>query len=139
MKDEKPVLTDENIEPSEKVLKNVLKNVYPIYKELIEEITSENYKLNAEWKYYKDGKSWLCKVVNKKRTIFWISVWEEYFKVAFYFTEKFDEQIANSGISESLIKQYLENKPIGKLKPLTIDVNRNESIKEIIKLINIRK
>ena len=138
MKDEKPALTDEAIEPSEKVLEDALKSAYPAYQELIDEITAEKYRLNAEWKYYKDGKAWLCKVVSKKSTIFWISVLEEYFKVTFYFTASFDEQIEHSGISESSIKQYLENKPIGKLKPLTIIANRNEVIRDITRLIDIR-
>ena len=46
-----------------------------------------------EWRYYNDGKAWLCKVVNKKKTVFWLSIWEHYFKTSFYFTEKHLESI----------------------------------------------
>jgi len=139
MNNDIPILVDEKIEPIDSVLKNVLKSTYVIYKTLIEEITSKDYDLTVEWKYYKDGKSWLCKVTNKKRTVFWLSAWNEYFKVTFYFTEKFDKEIEKSGISKNNIKQYFENKSIGKLKPVTITVNSNEALIDVKKLIHIRK
>jgi hypothetical protein len=35
---------------------------------------SNENKLIIEWDYYKDGKSWLCKIINKKKTICWLSI-----------------------------------------------------------------
>lgn len=139
MNNDTPVLVDENIEPNELVLKNVLKKVYIVYESFVEDIKTKDFNLNIEWKYYKDGKSWLCKVTDKKRTIFWLTVWKEYFTVTFYFTEKFDKEIESSGLSENIIKQYFENKPIGKLKPVTIKVDSAEVLTDVKKLIQLRK
>lgn len=33
---------------------------------------------HPEWRYYKDGKSWLCKITQKNKTIVWISLWEPF-------------------------------------------------------------
>lgn len=75
---ETQLLRNPEILPSEEVLKDALKNSFPAYNELINAITSNTLGLLPEWHYYNDGKAWLCKVVFKKKTIFWLSVWEQY-------------------------------------------------------------
>ena len=139
MNEEDKVLIDENAKPTDEILEAVLKQAFPAYRKLIDEVTSVKFNLDVSWNYYKDGKSWLCKITNRKRTVFWLSAWQEYFKVTFYFTDKFDEEIESSNISEELKKQYKENNAIGKLKPLTITVNHMDNIKDIFELIEIRK
>lgn len=44
--------------------------------------------LQTAWNYYRDGKSWLCKATAGRKTIFWLSVWEGFFQVTFFFAEK---------------------------------------------------
>ena len=85
---EKRLLSEQEIIPTEEVLKDVLGNGYRAFEELINAITTPELGLIPEWNYYKDGKSWLCKVCYKKKTIFWLSVWDKFFKICFYFTEK---------------------------------------------------
>jgi len=57
-------LTDENIYPDESVLKKVLGKTYNAYLDLIK--LFDNNDLIYEWRYSKDGKTWLCKVQKKK-------------------------------------------------------------------------
>lgn len=86
--EEKILLRDPDVEPTDKVIEDSLgKDAYEIYKTLIEVITGK-YKLAYEWRFYKDGNAWLCKVTNKKKTVFWLSLWEIFIKTGFYFTEK---------------------------------------------------
>lgn len=134
------VLNNPDLYPDESVLKEVLtEGVYNLYTELLTAITSKSVMdLTWEWRYYNDGKSWLCKVVNKKRTIFWLSVWEGYFKVSFYFTEKHKEGIAFLPISESAKNQFIAAKPIGKLIPLTIDVYSEEQLEDVLTIAKFR-
>lgn len=80
---ETQLLRDQHIFPSTEVLKNALKESYGVYEELIQTITNTQYGLTIEWNYYKDGKAWLCKVQYKKKTIFWLSVWDQFFKKEF--------------------------------------------------------
>jgi hypothetical protein len=125
---------------AENILKKILtEKVNILYVKLLKIITSENEsKFFAEWRYYNDGKSWLCKVVNKKRTIFWLSVWEGYFKVSFYFTEMHKEGISSLPISESAKSQFITAKPIGKLIPLTIDVYSEEQLEDVLTIAKFR-
>ena len=59
------VLNNPELIPDESILKEVLtEKSYILYVKLLKIITSENEsKFSAEWRYYNDGKSWLCKVV----------------------------------------------------------------------------
>ena len=134
------VLNNPELIPDENILKEVLtEKSYILYVKLLKIITSENEsKFSAEWRYYNDGKSWLCKVVNKKRTIFWLSVWEGYFKVSFYFTEMHKEGISSLPISESAKSQFITAKPIGKLIPLTIDVYSEEQLEDVLTIAKFR-
>jgi len=65
---ELPFLKDPEIYPSDDVLKNVLGTSYPAFEELTGKIKDTEYALEPEWRYYKDGKAWLCKVCHKKKT-----------------------------------------------------------------------
>jgi hypothetical protein len=132
---EQLLLRDENVFPDEDVLKTVLGDLYPVYREFIEKVTGEEYSLDIQWNYYKDGKSWLCKITKKKKTILWLSVWDGYFKTGFYFTEKSVEAILALEIEKDLKETFLSTKPIGKLKPLVIDINSREQLKDALAVV----
>ncbi|HBZ26545.1 MAG TPA: hypothetical protein DEO54_09985 [Rikenellaceae bacterium] len=135
---EQLLLRDENIFPDEDVLKTVLGDLYPVYREFIEIVTGEEYSLETQWNYYKDGKSWLCKVSKKKKTILWLSVWSGYFKTGFYFTEKSMEAILALEIEKDLKETFLSTKPIGKLKPLVIDISSREQLKDALAVVGCK-
>ena len=133
------LLREQEIFPSEEVLKNVLGSIYPVYESLLKTITGAEYGLIAEWNYYKDGKSWLCKVCNKKKTVFWLSVWEGFFKTSFFFTGKHLESIAELDISEQIKEEFFRIKPVGKLLPMIINVNRCEQLVDLLKIVKFKK
>lgn len=86
--EEKILLRDPDVEPTDKVIEDSLgKDAYEIYKTLIEVITGK-YKLAYEWRFYKDGNAWLCKVTNKKKTVFWLSLWGNIHKNRFLLHRK---------------------------------------------------
>lgn len=132
-------LKDPQILPSSEVLAGVLGDSYPAFDELIKTVTDPAFGLVADWHYYNDGKAWLCKVVFKKKTIFWLSAWDGYFKTAFYFTEKNCTGIFEMDIDETIKKEFSERKPIGKLLPLTISMKQKEQLTDLIKIIKYKK
>ena len=68
--DETILLRDKEREPTDEVLENALgKELFTIYQDLIQTFTDE-YGLELQWRFYKDGKSWLCKVVYKKKQFY---------------------------------------------------------------------
>ena len=106
---------------------------------MIEIVTNTKSGLVTEWRYYKDGKAWLCKVCYKKKTIFWLSVWDKFFKTGFYFTDKNCTGVAELDIEEKIKEEFSRNKHIGKLIPLAIKMNRKEQIDDVIKIIEYKK
>ena len=130
------LLKEEEIYPTEEVLKNVLRDVYSVFEELETRLTQDDFGLTLEWRYYNDGKSWLCKVCHKKKTIFWLSVWEGFFKTGFFFLERHLEGIAALEIEP---KSYILEKNIGKLIPLIFNISEQEQLANLLKIVKFKK
>jgi hypothetical protein len=132
-------LVDPQVFPTTEVIQQVLKDSYPSFEELMHKIVSIDYGLDVDWNYYKDGKSWLCKVTYKKKTIFWLSVWDGYFKVGFYFTEKNCMGIAELEIDNKIKTDFSCSKHIGKLIPIVINVFSEDQIHDVLKIVEYKK
>jgi hypothetical protein len=131
MPNDKPLLRDPEVKPDEKSLRSVLgEEGFVLYSRVLTDIGSLG--ADFQWNYYKDGHAWLCKVVMKKKTLFWISVWDGYFKAGFYFTEKHVEAILDLNIDTNIKEHFATAKPIGKLIPLTINVDSTAKIDDLI-------
>lgn len=65
----------------------------------------KNIIINQLWAI-SDGKAWLCKVVFKKKTGFWLSVWDGFFKAGFYFVERHCPGIHELEIDDSIINSH---------------------------------
>lgn len=134
------LLKDPEQFPSDKVLKHVLgDSVYNVLEALLTVIIDKEYGLTVEWRYYNDGKTWLGKVVYKKKTVFWLSVWESYFKAGFYFTAKHFEAIAALDISETIKDEFSKAKPSGKLFPMIFDINTHDQLQDLLTVIYLKK
>ena len=133
------LLTDKEIFPDQKVIKKELGEIYSVYEKLLETITNSEYSLNPEWRYYDDGKSWLCKVTYKKKTVMWISLWEKYIKATFYFSEKNGLGINDLKISKKMKTSFFETRNIGKLKPLIISIGTENQINDVLEIIKYKK
>jgi hypothetical protein len=136
---ELPLLKDPQQFPSKEILENILCESYPVFEELMETISHSSFGLDPGWNYYNDGKAWLCKVCFKKKTVFWLSVWDKFFKITFYFTEKNSEAISNLMIDENLKESFFQAKHIGKLIPMTLIMNDRLQIKDLLKIIEYKK
>ncbi len=130
------VLKDKNVFPTEEVLEKVLEKSYPAFEELGNALAGLGLKL--EWNYYNDGKSWLCKMLLKKKNLGWLSVWNGFFKTTFYFTEKHLEGIAGLDIAEQIKENFCRAKPIGKLIPMVIDIRHKEQLKDVLTIIQYK-
>ncbi len=90
--------------------------------------------LSHEWRYYNDGKAWLCKITHKKKTVAWLSLWENTFKTGFYFTEKTGAGIISLDIDNKIKSSFSQNKPIGKLLPLTLEIDHKNKLEDFRKI-----
>jgi len=136
---ETQLLREPEIFPSKEVLKDILGEVYNVLEELEALVTQGEFALTLNWHYYNDGKSWLCKVCHKKKTIFWLSIWDGFFKTTFFFMERHLESIAALEISEQIKEDFFRTKPVGKLLPMLININRREQLADLLKVIGFKK
>ena len=136
---EAPLLRDQNTLPTKDVLEHILGESYFVYNELTEIVTSTKFGLVTEWRFYNDGKAWLYKAIYKKKTIFWLSVWDKYFKLGFYFTEKTGKGIAELDIEEKIKEEFNHSKSFGKLIPLAIKMIRKEQIEDVLRIVEYKK
>ncbi|SHE33565.1 DUF3788 family protein [Dysgonomonas macrotermitis] len=134
------LLRDSNIFPSNEVLKNVLGDtIYDVLEAFLRTITDEEYALTFEWRFYNDGKAWLCKVIYRKKTILWLSIWDGFFKTSFFFTEKHLEGIAALDISEAIKEEFSKAQPSGRLIPMIINVSDKSKINDLLTIVRFKK
>lgn len=133
------MMREEHVAPETEVLKKVLKQSYLAYEEWMKTVTSPEQGYTPEINYYRDGKAWLCKGIHKKKTVFWLSYWNGFFKITFYFTEKTAAGVYNLNIAAQLKEDFRNHKPAGKFMPFTVMVSSPEQLTDIIKVADYKK
>ncbi len=134
---EQPLLNDAETYPTDVVLADALGDCIAIYQAFVG--TLPDYHITLEWRYYKDGKSWLGKAVSKKKTVFWLSVWQESFKLSVFFTEKTRQGVLSLPIAEEL-KARLENEPDkGRLVGLVLEISDSAQLKDAFTVISYKQ
>lgn len=134
---EKPTLNNPLVLPSEEVLASVLGSAYKAYSILLERMAETS--LEPIWKYYRDGGAWLCKVQFKKKTVFWLSVWEGIFKITFYFNENTVEGLNPLPIHSSCFEQIRAVNRVGKFIPLTFEVREEVDLEDVMVVADYKK
>jgi hypothetical protein len=135
---ERPLLNDQAQYPDEAVLAAHLGKAKPAWDAFAASIAAALGQGALEWRYYNDGKAWLCKVVHRKKTVCWVSVWDKFFKTAFYFTAKNDRDIEALPIPAELKARYRAHVPIGKLKPLVVEVKNKKALDAVSVLVTYK-
>ena len=121
-------LADASVYPDENVLRRVLGRSYKAYCSLLELFEASG--LTYDWRYYKDGKAWLCKVENTKKTIVWMSAWKGYVKATIYIPEKYKDTLDQLNISEETKERIHETTNVGKSKPCMFEITNKKVLKE---------
>lgn len=129
-------LADPDIYPTEDVLKGVLGRSFSAYLSLLEMYQQNN--MEYEWRYYYDGKAWLCKVQYKKRTIVWMSAWKGYMQATIYFPEKYIDDVYGIDISEDVVNRIKNTKNTGKSKPCIFKIRNKEILKDFSKVMQFK-
>ncbi|MBN8707000.1 MAG: DUF3788 family protein [Bacteroidetes bacterium] len=135
---EKPSLNNPDRFPDEKELSPVLGDAFEAWNHFQSLLKTHFPDLKPEWNFYKDGKCWLCKVIYKKKTICWISVWDGFFKVTVYFHINNETEVLQLDFNEDLKDQFRNAKPSGKIKPFTLSVPDSDSLTVIVKIMKLK-
>ena len=135
---EQPCLIDEAEYPDDRVLSRCLSDAKYAWDAFVTFLDSSCPNYSPEWRYYEDGKSWLCKVVKNSKTICWLGVYHGKFKTTFYFPDRAESLIADSSIRKTYKEQFVNARRFGKTRALTVDVRKIADLSTIKKLIAIK-
>jgi hypothetical protein len=129
-------LRDENVYPDEMVLRSILGQSYELYMDLLE--LYQKHDMNYEWRYYRDGKAWLCKVQKKKKTIVWMSAWKGFMKATIYFPLSLLETVLALDISEETKENITNTKNVGKSKPCIFEIRSKEILIDFERVMKLK-
>ena len=90
------------------------------------------------WNYYNDGKNWLFRVILKKKTLFWIGVLEDTFRITFYFGDKAEPVIEKSSLPEEIKTAFKNGKRYGKISAISIKVKSQEDVDNALLVAGIK-
>jgi hypothetical protein len=131
-------LTDPSIVPDDELIRSYTGRYAELWKEILDHASSSYRDISGEWRYYNDGKQWLYKLVQKKKTIFWASVAGDTFRITFYFGDKAADIIRESDIPSVLKKNFAEHKGFGKIRPITVVLGEHVDAETVYKLIELK-
>jgi hypothetical protein len=134
----KPILNYKDQFPTEEIIFSHIGRTKTHWKSVFEYIHSNHPDISEEWKYYNDGKSWLMKVRRKSKTIFWLSVIKNAFRITFYFGDKAGPAIMKSKIPAELKNQFKKGKKYGKIRGLTMIMKNKQNVEAVKELISIK-
>jgi hypothetical protein len=145
---DKQLLRDPNIQPTNDVIAVALGEQYAVYTQFLGMLAG--FDVTPQWRYYNDGKAWLAKGLykwksvrgtDKEKTIFWLSIWDGFFRVSFFFAEKAQLGLQGLSVGENTKKMIEDAKRMGKLKfvPLVFGVRSNDLFGDLGTLIDYQK
>lgn len=130
--------SDKNIKPSEELIFSKIGDKKILWQRIMKYL-SDNYKdASGSWNYYNDGKQWLFKMVQKKKTIFWLAVMDGTFRVTFYFSDKAEPVILGSDLPQTVKDGFIQGKHYGKIRAISTKVISPGDVAVITRLIDIK-
>ena len=135
---ERIILSDKNQFPSVEIIYSHIGKSKKSWDDFFKFIRSNYPEFSEQWRYYNDGKSWLMKVVKKSKTIFWLSVIENGFRITFYFADKAAPIINESSLPDEIKEGFDKEKRFGKIRPISLVMRQKQNIEIAKELISIK-
>jgi hypothetical protein len=132
------VLTDKSVYPHDDLVFSIIGNNSVYWKKLLASVHEAYPSPEEVWRYYNDGKNWLFRILLKKKTLFWIGVLEDTFRITFYFGDKDEPVIEKSNLPEELKASFKNGKHYGKIRAISIKVKSQEDIDHALVLAAIK-
>jgi hypothetical protein len=130
-------LADPKRYPDADVLKGVLGRSFPAYEALLAMFSANG--MVHEWRYYKDGKAWLCKVQKRKKTVVWMSAWKGYMQAAIYVPVTKIGEVLQLDISEALKERIGQTRDVGRSKPVIFEIRTKKSLDDLAVVIRFKE
>jgi hypothetical protein len=142
------LLRDATIDLTDEVLSEVMGPRFIAYEQLVAGL--KDLDIDLTWQFYKDGASWLAKAPyvwtgprggTREYNTLWLSVWEDFFKVAVYFKDTERHEVLAQDISDETRKVVSQGKRMGKMNtfPVEFDIDSAKLPTDLLTLIAYKK
>jgi len=131
------VLTDPNVFPSDEVLAHHLGPAKAAFNGLFVLGNEVCPGMEAKWKFYNDGKSWLLSASRKKKTLFWLAVYAGGFRVSFYLSDKAEAAVEASAIPEAC-KETWRQTAGKKFRAVTLPIRTDADLAGVGEMIKVK-
>lgn len=151
MPDKIQFLKDKNIKPTKSLIATCLgERVNDVYQTFCNLLIQHQITL-IDWRYYNDGKAWLSKgeyqwVTSKgtqrAKPLFWISIWQGFFRITFNFSLKVQEQLLALPLTHTTKISIQNAKICGKSMkyiPVILDITEEKQLDDLFVLAQFRK
>jgi hypothetical protein len=135
---EKLVLNDRSVIPNDSLIFSILGKNKKHWLKLMESMHTYFPDALGQWNYYNDGKNWLFKMVRKKKTLFWIGILSDTFRITFYFGDKAAPLIEASDLPADIKSEFKNGPRYGKIRAISMRVEKEEQIENALMLVNIK-
>jgi hypothetical protein len=134
-----PWFTDKNKAPTKAAVLRAIGRAAPAWRALFAQIRTEHPELTEAWNYYGDGGCWLLKVSRGSKTVFWVSVVKNAFRVGFYFPDRLATALLESELSSALKSELRQGTPSGQLRRVSIGFGSRRGIRDVRTLIALKR
>jgi hypothetical protein len=132
------VLTDKSVIPNDDLIFSIIGKNKIHWQKLMASLHEKYPDAQGQWNYYNDGKNWLFKMIRKKKTLFWIGILADTFRIAFYFGDKAGPLVESSDLPASIKDEYKNGQRFGKIRAISMRVETADQIENALKLADIK-
>jgi hypothetical protein len=133
-----PALSDPGIKPTDDYIFGILGDKQKLWKEIMSHMNQNYDGSEGGWNYYNDGKRWLFKLIYKKKTVFWIGIFEDTFRITFYFADKAQPLINDSSLPDRIKDEFAASKKYGAVRAVSIIMKEKSDVDNVLELISIK-
>ena len=135
---EEMILSDRTVMPTDDYIFSILGEKKILWQNIISYATDNFKDISGVWNYYNDGKQWLFKLTQKKKTIFWGAMLKDTFRITFYFGDKVEPLLGNSDLPLKMKDDFKTSKRYGKIRPVSLKIFSAPDAESVKKLIAIK-
>ncbi len=132
------VLNDKSVTPTNDLVFSIIGDKRILWQQILNYLYNNYSDVTEVWRFYNDGQSWLFRTLKKGKTIFWIRVLEDSFRIAFYFGDKAEPIIEQSDLPESIKTNFKNAKRFNTTRGISIEMTHENDVVNAIKLIELK-
>lgn len=132
------VFIDKTIIPNNQMFANTLGASYKLWEKIKSSLTINYGELNEDWKFYGQQIGWTLKLLYKKRNLFFLTPYENYFQIAFLFGDKAVAIIEKSDLPQNIIDELKYARKYAEGRRLRMAVKKPNDVKLVLKLTEIK-